>query len=528
SQLINGGDLQRARTPSEFDVNVTGVWQEGNLGEGVTVCLLDDGLDYSNPDLTDAYNAKGSYDFNENDYDPMPSTSSAANHHGTRCAGEVAAKANNFYCGLGVAPGARVSMLKILDGTVIDSMEAMAYNYQHHGNYIYSSSWGPPDSGNFIDGPHVLGRQALRKGVRDGRHGYGSIFVVASGNGGYYADNCNFDGYATSEFTVTIGAVTQQGVMPPYAEECACMHGVTVSSGGGRWIVTTDWRQLGGTGCTSSHGGTSAAAPLAAGMIALMLSARPCLSWRDVQHILVLTAEKVDKQIGHYTRNGAGLFHSHKHGFGMLTAWRMVQAAKTWKSVPPAEYTKSESLLEFSKLPPNQTVYLYYDNSASASDSSPAILEHVKVYVNIQHPARGQLIISLYSPSGTHSVLATVRPFDKATTGLSWTFATIRCWGETPYGEWKLAVNNTSNQPGLIQNWRLTLVTTSISPKDYAKRIRRVRDIVTGKVAAPLQAQSCPKSAPLFTADGSSEGAPFGATPVGKLVGWLHRLPLIF
>uniref|UniRef100_A0A1I8IY43 Peptidase_S8 domain-containing protein n=1 Tax=Macrostomum lignano TaxID=282301 RepID=A0A1I8IY43_9PLAT len=136
---------REARTPSEFDVNVTGVWQEGNLGEGVTVCLLDDGLDYSNPDLTDAYNAKGSYDFNENDYDPMPSTSSGCG------------QGEQFLLRPGRGPGAQVSMLKILDGTVIDSMEAMAYNYQHHGNYIYSSSWGPPDNGNFIDGPHVLG-----------------------------------------------------------------------------------------------------------------------------------------------------------------------------------------------------------------------------------------------------------------------------------------------------------------------------------------------------------------------------------
>uniref|UniRef100_A0A1I8FCK3 Peptidase_S8 domain-containing protein n=1 Tax=Macrostomum lignano TaxID=282301 RepID=A0A1I8FCK3_9PLAT len=116
----------RARTPSEFDVNVTGVWQEGNLGEGVTVCLLDDGLDYSNPDLTDAYNAKGSYDFNENDYDPCP------------------------------AP-AQVSMLKILDGTVIDSMEAMAYNYQHRHQLHLLVSWGRRTAGTSSTGRHVLG-----------------------------------------------------------------------------------------------------------------------------------------------------------------------------------------------------------------------------------------------------------------------------------------------------------------------------------------------------------------------------------
>ena len=58
--------------------------------------------------------------------------------------------------------------------------------------------------------------------------------------------------------------------------------------------MTTDWRYHGGTGCTSSHSGTSAAAPLAAGMIALALEANPCLSWRDVQYLCVLTAKKVN------------------------------------------------------------------------------------------------------------------------------------------------------------------------------------------------------------------------------------------
>lgn len=57
--------------------------------------------------------------------------------------------------------------------------------------------------------------------------------------------------------------------------------------------VTSDWSMQKGTGCTEGHTGTSAAAPLAAGMVALMLQVRPCLTWRDVQHIIVFTATKV-------------------------------------------------------------------------------------------------------------------------------------------------------------------------------------------------------------------------------------------
>ena len=48
-------------------------------------------------------------------------------------------------------------------------------------------------------------QKALREAVDYGRKGYGNVFVVASGNGGTVGDNCNFDGYANSIYTVTIG-----------------------------------------------------------------------------------------------------------------------------------------------------------------------------------------------------------------------------------------------------------------------------------------------------------------------------------
>ena len=43
---------------------------------------------------------------------------------------------------------------------------------------------------------------------------------------------------------------------------------------------------------TTTFLGTSAAAPEAAGVIALALEANPSLTWRDIQHLLVLTSKK--------------------------------------------------------------------------------------------------------------------------------------------------------------------------------------------------------------------------------------------
>ena len=56
-----------------------------------------------------------------------------------------------------------------------------------------------------VEGPGALAQSAFQLGTSQGRFGYGSIFVFAAGNGGSDGDNCNFDGYANSIFTLTIG-----------------------------------------------------------------------------------------------------------------------------------------------------------------------------------------------------------------------------------------------------------------------------------------------------------------------------------
>ena len=63
-------------------------WKQGLTGKGVRVVVLDDGLDWTHPDLAANYDPTISFDFNGNDSDPLPADS--VNSHGTRCAGEVA------------------------------------------------------------------------------------------------------------------------------------------------------------------------------------------------------------------------------------------------------------------------------------------------------------------------------------------------------------------------------------------------------------------------------------------------------
>ncbi|XP_075046195.1 proprotein convertase subtilisin/kexin type 7 [Mixophyes fleayi] len=492
--------LHNARSPG-MDINVTGVWERNVTGRGVTVVVVDDGIQHTIQDIQPNYSPEGSYDLNSNDPDPMPHPDGYSdNHHGTRCAGEIAAVPNNSFCAVGVAYGSRIAGIRVLDGPLTDSMEAIAFNKHYQINDIYSCSWGPDDDGKTVDGPHQLGKAALQHGVIAGRKGFGSIFVVASGNGGRYNDNCNYDGYANSIYTVTIGAVNEAGKMPFYAEECASMLAVTFSSGDRqmRSIVTSDWDLQKGTGCTEGHTGTSAAAPIAAGMIALMLQVRPCLTWRDVQHIIVFAATKYEDHQAAWETNGAGFSHSHQHGFGLLNAWRLTNAAKVWESVPYLASYVSPVFKENKNIPlvTNMLELSWNVTSADLLLSGMRTLEHVAVTVTITHPRRGNLQIQLFCPSGMSSLIGATRKIDSDPSGFSdWTFSTVRCWGENAEGMYRLLISDMGDESlktGVFHSWQLTLYGSSWTSEDVAERRSLVEISQSGQFLNDNFSLPCP------------------------------------
>lgn len=216
------------------DVNVTGLWSEGVTGKDSIVAIVDDGLDMDSEDLKDNYFAEGSYDFNDHGLEPRPRLSD--DRHGTRCAGEIAAVKNSV-CGVGVAWDAKVAGIRILSKEIPDADEAVAMNYAYQSIHIYSCSWGPPDDGEAMDAPGILIRRAMVNGVQNGRGGKGSIYVFASGNGAANGDNCNFDGYTNSIYSITVGAIDRKGLHPYYSESCSAHLVVTYSSGSGDAIV---------------------------------------------------------------------------------------------------------------------------------------------------------------------------------------------------------------------------------------------------------------------------------------------------
>jgi kexin len=178
--------------------------------------------------------APGSYDYN--DHEDLPTPKLSDDHHGTRCAGQISAVKNNV-CGVGIAYGSKVAGVRILSGPISDIDEAASLNHHYQNTSIYSCSWGPPDDGKSMDKPSYIIERAILNGIQRGRGGKGSIFVFASGNGALSGDQCNFDGYTNSIYSVTISAIDYKGLHPTYSEPCAANLLVAYSSGSGNHIV---------------------------------------------------------------------------------------------------------------------------------------------------------------------------------------------------------------------------------------------------------------------------------------------------
>uniref|UniRef100_A0A8C4EQ25 Furin (paired basic amino acid cleaving enzyme) b n=1 Tax=Dicentrarchus labrax TaxID=13489 RepID=A0A8C4EQ25_DICLA len=428
-----------ASTPTHQDLNTKIAWAQGYTGKGVVVTILDDGIEKDHPDLISNYDPEASYDVNDGDADPQPRyTQRNENRHGTRCAGEVAAAANNGVCGVGVAYNAKIGGVRMLDGEVTDVVEAHSLSLNPQHIHIYSASWGPEDDGKSLDGPAKLAKEAFLQGITKGRSRLGSIFVWASGNGGREQDSCNCDGYTNSIYTLSISSTTQSGNVPWYSEPCSSTLATTFSSGnpGEKQIVTTDLRQK----CTDSHTGTSASAPLAAGIIALALEANMNLTWRDMQHLVVRTSQPGHLSAIDWKTNGVGL--SHSYGYGLLDAGAMVALAQNWTTVGPQHQCVHTMLSE----PRDIGNKLVFSKSVDACWGRPeyvSSLEHVQARLTLSHNQRGKLAIHLISPLGTRSTLLFPRPNDFSSEGFNdWAFMTTHSWDEDPQGEWTLEIEN--------------------------------------------------------------------------------------
>lgn len=434
-------------------------------GNGIVIAIIDDGLDtrHSEFDTLDTLH------MNYIDGNTNPTTDD--HHHGTACAGIAAAKRNQNGI-VGVAYKAKLVGYRLLNYfTTAD--EEDAFKRESNRIHIKSNSWGP------FDDPHLLypmsyrGKYGMAEAIQNGRHGKGTIFVFAAGNGGQNNNNCNSDGYANSMYTIAVTSVSAHLRRTSYGEECSAIVVSAPSSEGEYGMYTTDVIGTNGyssTDYTDTFGGTSASAPIVSGVVALMLQTNNNLNWRDVQEILLKTARKNAVDDTDWIVNGAGINYNHRFGAGVVNAVGAVEVSRTWNSLSH-RYTYSTTKYI------QEDIFDMSNNMYIMSFSNDVRIEHVELTIDIEHAYRLDLDIRLQSPFGTISRLTTPIASNDAiiTNSISygytpsmnsfrdysdWTFTSVMFWGERSTGDWRLYINDvfTGNNNNAHTNYaRLTL-----------------------------------------------------------------------
>ncbi len=464
---------QNAGAVAGVDVNVVGVWDTFK-GQGVDIGIVDNGVQTGHPDLSMNYKPALSYDFNAGT--ATPTLTLTRDKHGTSCAGLAAGRGFNGAGISGTAPLAGLVNLRLTAKATTDSIESKGLGYKTQDVEIKSNSWGP-DDGRGADGPGPLTVSALKSAAQSGRGGKGTIFVWAGGNGRNVGDNSNLDGYANSVFTIAVGAADDRGRQTYYSESGANLIVCAPSSNSARpGIVSTDLvgasgyntgrqsRELSNRDYTNTFGGTSAATPMVAGICALMIEARPDLAVRDVQEILLRTGQKVSPSDSGWTTNSAGFTHNEKFGSGLVDARAAVNKAVSWNLLP----TVQETTVTASGLPMNVP-----DNNATGVTLSIPVsltldrVEQVVVEFSAKHAYRGDLEVTLTSPTGIVSLLAP-KNSDSGNDYDAFRFMTVRDWGENPDGTWKVKIaDRARDDAGKVTAVKLIFRGTTGLPANY-------------------------------------------------------------
>jgi bacillopeptidase F len=284
-------------------VNAPKVWAQGYTGQGVTVGVVDTGIDVTHPALKAAYRgtkADGTFDNNYNFFDAVSGKTQAYddNMHGTHVSGTIAGAATEGHAATGMAPGAKLISSKILSaqgsGTmagVMKGLEWMLAPTDSKGQNadpskapdIISNSWG---SNNGKDESfRKLLQSFLAAGIEP---------VFAAGNAGPRAGSVGTPGsnpevisVAATDSNDKVASFSSRGPSPIKGADgsdhkpdiAAPGHQITSSVPGGGYKVLS---------------GTSMATPAVTGVIALLLSKYHDLTHEEVVKAITSSAKDID------------------------------------------------------------------------------------------------------------------------------------------------------------------------------------------------------------------------------------------
>lgn len=336
------------------------------LGKERKLAIIDDGFDIRHEDIKDGVVASKNFGDDRIETDNLFSNRSAAkNYHGTLVTGIAAARGNNGVGLAGACPACSLILARITGnpedvGSTYETYYDLIFRWvMEQGAEVVNCSWG------FIfdqDGYNTMREyydELFEYAATQANGGKGTLFIFASGNEG---SDFTFNPFATNTNVIAVGATNSNGKRYSFSSYGPQL-GLMAPTAGGDYensfsgknfvdrIWTTDNYIDPGCGSAPSSdchekagwnpegnyaGGddwvgkysyrfshTSSAAPLVAGVAAIVLEANPDLTALELKEILTSTADQVSKSDAGYDVNG----HSNYYGYGRVNALRAVAAA---------------------------------------------------------------------------------------------------------------------------------------------------------------------------------------------------------
>ncbi len=464
-----------------YGINVAAVWND-YAGRGIKVGIVDDGFSYTHRDFDGNYRTDLDYDARNKDNDAY--SSSPGDKHGTTVAGTIGAEWGNGYGGVGVAWGSNLVGFRMGYGSA-GSTSQILDDFQRQGSVdISNNSWGY--SGFFTDNFGTAAfapiGQAMADAAHFGRGGLGTTFVFAAGNDRATGQNVNYHDFQNSAYAIAVAATDSNGNIASFSTPGDAL----LIAAPGVGIVTTDRQGSAGyvSGDFVSVSGTSFAAPIVSGVVALMLEANHNLGYRDIQEILAYSASKppgffANDQTNHATNwNGGGLTVSHDYGFGLVDAHAAVRLAETWTQ--QSTFSNIATQLSYIDDPtPNLAIPdgtgASLSRSIAVTDSHDAhiVIDRVEISLDITHPWIGDLIVTLSHNDQTMSTLIS-RPgvsasstYGSSQDNIKFVTDSVQFWGEEAGGTWTLKVTDAAGgDVGTLNSWSLNFIGDPASAND--------------------------------------------------------------
>ncbi|NNE43985.1 MAG: S8 family serine peptidase [Gemmatimonadetes bacterium] len=338
----NGG---QSGGTSGADIGSRFAWDLGRGSASITVAVLDTGIDSDHPEFSGRL--LPGHDFVNGDSDPEDD-----HGHGTQVAGLLAANADNSFGVAGVDHFCQILPLKVLDdqgnGTTFDLIAALDWSRTQGVDVINMSLINYPLSGGLDAALQAADAAGITLVASAGNNGIGDADISAPG---------------VSAYTISVGATDDSDQRAAFSATGQALD--LVAPGANVETVVFD----SAANASSAFTGTSAAAPIVAGMVSVMKALDPSLTNAEIRQHLQDAAQD---QVGLPAEDAAGW--DEYHGSGRVNLLASLEAVLGAVDAPVATVpdlalrlspnpTRSESVLRFRIPQPQRVEASVYDIS---------------------------------------------------------------------------------------------------------------------------------------------------------------------